>query len=162
MTHPQWLVAFANESNKIEGMAPARTHEMDALAAFLALDTITIDALQSYVSIVAPGHQLRERSGLNVRVGSHIAPAGGPVIRTRLEELLAFLPRSSPYHNHIAYETLHPFTDGNGRSGRALWLWQHLNFDQGDRVKTLGFLHSFYYEALQFSRQPGAEAGGGQ
>jgi hypothetical protein len=26
-----------------------------------------------------------------------------------------------PYPAHIRYEKLHPFMDGNGRSGRAIW-----------------------------------------
>lgn len=147
-----WLQSFSDESNKIEGMDKAEAREVAALRQFIELDTVTVEALAAYVDVVAPGHRLRDRAGLNVRVGDHIAPAGGPLIRTRLEELLAFLPRAAPYHNHVAYETLHPFTDGNGRSGRALWLWQHLHFGSGERAKALGFLHSFYYETLHFSR----------
>lgn len=53
-----------------------------------------------------------------------------------------------PWEVHIAYEMLHPFTDGNGRSGRMLWAWQMRNFP-------LDFLHTFYYQTLNaLSRTP--------
>ena len=37
--------------------------------------------------------------------------------------------------------------DGNGRSGRALWLWQMVN--QHNYDMRLGFLHLWYYQSLQ-------------
>ena len=43
---------------------------------------------------------------------------------------------------HCEYEALHPFTDGNGRSGRAIWLW--LMHDA-----SLGFLHRFITKRLE-------------
>jgi hypothetical protein len=149
--HPDWLTAFADESNKIEGMAPARMRELEALADFIAHEAIGVPEVETYVKKVAPGHRLRRVAGLNVRVGEHVAPLGGPEIETKLAELLADLPINHPYKSHVAYETLHPFTDGNGRSGRAIWLWQHLHFGHAGRAQALGFLHSFYYETLQFS-----------
>jgi Fic family protein len=36
--------------------------------------------------------------------------------------------------------------DGNGRSGRAIWLWQMLRQEGG---APLGFLHHFYYQTLE-------------
>jgi len=52
-----------------------------------------------------------------------------------------------PYLIHHAYETLHPFMDGNGRSGRILWACQMLAHDYSPGL-ALGFLHCFYYQAL--------------
>lgn len=49
-----------------------------------------------------------------------------------------------PYKIHLLYEDLHPFTDGNGRSGRAIWLWQ-MERQGGTR---LSFLHWWYYATL--------------
>ena len=49
-----------------------------------------------------------------------------------------------------AYEMLHPFMDGNGRSGRALWAWMMLRLGQDPFA--LLFLHRFYYQTLENSR----------
>ena len=52
---------------------------------------------------------------------------------------------SSAYVLHCRYESLHPFTDGNGRSGRALWLWMMGGIEEAP----LGFLHTWYYQSLE-------------
>ena len=137
------LYNFVEESNRIEGIRREPTDdEMSATFDFVNLPSIEVEHLQQLVSVYAPRHRLRDRPGLDVRVGNHIAPAGGPKIRTELAFLLSKVEISDPWNTHVAYETLHPFTEGNGRSGRALWLWTM----QGNAP--LGFLHTFYYQTL--------------
>ena len=139
---------FADESNKIEGMGEATPAEVKALVLLVNEDCITVDVLTDYVAVVQPNAILRDREAHNVRVGNHIAPPGGPCIREEFEALLklANMDRYSPraaYRTHQLYEHLHPYTDGNGRSGRALWLWMY-----GSHGTALGFLHNWYYQSL--------------
>lgn len=137
--------AFVEESNAIEGIRLTRPVEVEEFLRFLALPKITIAELERFVSVYQPNAKLRDKAGLNVRVGNHIPLAGGPLVRQKLQEILDSMEHDGPYVTHRMYETLHPFTDGNGRSGRALWAWQY-------RDLSLGFLHRWYYQSLDQSR----------
>lgn len=135
------------ESLRIEGIHRRPTAlEVAEHERILNLDRLTIDALQSHVSVYQPGNILRTQPGMDVRIGSYIAPAGGYKIPQFLQELLNEVNAGTitPWQAHVDYEMLHPFTDGNGRSGRMLWYWMM----RDRRLANLGFLHGFYYQTL--------------
>ena len=145
-----YLLRFIAESNKIERISEYDVkNEFRIYKIFLNRNHITIDFLKAFVQAIQPGVLLRDRIGLNVQVGQHIPIPGGPAVVTEFMDLLEWANNwyNDLWKTHIDYETLHPFTDGNGRSGRVLWLWQ-MQRRNTFTAESLTFLHSFYYQTL--------------
>ena len=155
MIKPMTITDFVIESNRIEGIVraaddPQLAREIEATIRFSRLHWPKVGDLEEFVRICTWTQPeigvLRREPGINVRVGDYIAPPGGPEIEKRLEVILEAMVVRGAFETHCLYESLHPFTDGNGRSGRVLWLWQK------GGIAPLGFLHAFYYETLQYTK----------
>lgn len=143
---------FIAESNAIEGIhRNPNAAEVKAHITIMGAAIITVHTLERFVDAIC-GAPLRRRPGMNVSVGAHVPPPGGPDIAVRLKQLLTAvdLGAISAHRAHVEYEMLHPFMDGNGRSGRALWAWQ---MERGGRDPFIRpFLQSFYYQTLDAAR----------
>ena len=147
---PTLLIAFLSESLRIEGIEREPTEEEIKATHLFCMDGFHMSSgrICQLQEIYAPGHPLREKDGMNVRVGGYIAPPGGPDIRPALDKLCKRIsrPNGNPWREHIAFERLHPFMDGNGRTGRTVWAWHMMR--NGFNPFELPFLHRFYYQTL--------------
>jgi len=148
------LIDFVRESNRIEGIHRRPTAgEVAAHREFLADKVLDVGVLAHFVNLIQPGAFIRDSAGMDVRVGDHAPRPGGSDIPIALEQIIkkVNLSPSINYQSvhahriHKMYEDLHPFMDGNGRSGRVLWLRMMGGIDHAP----LGFLHHWYYQSLQ-------------
>lgn len=141
------LQAFLAESNKIEGIYHVRPDEIEAAERFLVQPSITIPNVSAYVTVTARA-ELRDRPGMDVRIGNYLPMGGGPDVVESFQRLLGWINNNQvePFDAHRDYERIHPYMDGNGRSGRLIWLW-HMN--KCGRATDLGFLHHWYYQSLK-------------
>lgn len=152
MIDSHYLHKFIQESNLIEGIfGTPSAADVDVAKAFLENKFLTVEDLCEVVAHFQPGAAIRSKAGMNVRVGNHLPPVGGMSVVYALDNILSIIntaPKSvTPYQMHRAYENLHPFMDGNGRSGRLLYAYHCLKLGS-DRFLRLGFLHHWYYESL--------------
>jgi hypothetical protein len=154
----QALENFVRESWKIEGLESVlcdgkiKAKIVSAHSQLVAKPRLTLTGLKRFVESVEPGVEFRNRFGLDVRIGSFYPLSGGPEVEKETKKLLRLISdcRISQFDAHVRYEQIHPFTDCNGRSGRAVWLWMLARSTNSHNELRRGFLHQFYYQTLAY------------
>ncbi len=95
---------------------------------------LSLDLIRSLCSALRDTPVDFRAEGQNVRIGnrttgriSYSPPRGGPTLLVKLENLLDYLNRDTGHDplvrmavGHYQFEAIHPFDDGNGRTGRML------------------------------------------
>jgi hypothetical protein len=123
-----WVREFVRFSNRMTGILREPTPaEIGAHRGLLAANSLSVENLEVFVQHVAPGTGWRMRTSEDARRGADAGP------RQDLETIVraARAQRASAAEVHRLYQLLRPFTDANGRCGRALWMWQMMRSRPG-------------------------------
>ncbi len=125
-----WVIDFVRENNRLSGIlrepSPAETAAHRGLLAARSLSAANLEMFVRHV-----------QSGATLRVcGAGENRPDLPQCSTMYADLDRMLRaaqecRWPPQLLHRVFMLLCPFTDANGRSGRALWLWQQLQTTTG-------------------------------
>jgi hypothetical protein len=83
---------------------------------------VTLKTIEKLGEIVEPGRNARGIRRVGVRVGDHVCPSPSDVPRllSRWVDMQTAMTASEAYKE---YELIHPFVDGNGRTGKILFNW---------------------------------------
>jgi hypothetical protein len=117
-----WVPEFTRVNNRMAGIAREPTAaEISAHRGLLAINALRVENLELFVHHIAPGAGLRGADDVELPAETESAD-----LRADLSIILtaARMRSASPDRLHRVYRMLHPFTDANGRCGRALWMWQ--------------------------------------
>ena len=146
------LTDLVTESWAIEGETVPVTqlnHLVDLHMELIEQPVVTTQMLVLLAAQFTDGRgALRERPGMDVTVGGYEPPKGGEDVPRLLQELLDDTQVTS-VDQHVDFEKLHPFMDGNGRVGRALLL-RTLATEDAKLVARYGLLQAWYYLSLKY------------
>lgn len=124
---------YIKASNEIEGIYDPN-EDLQSLNAWAYLEQLTtlshvdIMRVQKIITInqtdLAPNERgyYRGMGGntTNVTVGGRLAPDHS-LVEDLMKQWLLDIPEMTPLTAHIRFEAIHPFSDGNGRTGRMLY-----------------------------------------
>lgn len=128
---------FVQHSNYIEGLSDPKHHDQSMVAwdYLMGLDYVTdaaVKKLQKLITLtqndLRPDWRgyYRNQSGVEVTVGGRICPKAREIPGMMTAWLIKANNEPEWKIDHVAFEKIHPFADGNGRTGRMLMNWQRI------------------------------------
>lgn len=136
------------ESNLIEGIDD-RKEDRQSMKAWLwlltqkKLDHSIIGQLQKIITknqndlVFNQRGFYRDVSKINVSIGN-FAGADFRMVKMFMDNWILDYKKLEPIEAHIRFEKIHPFVDGNGRTGRMIMWWQELHTG---KLPTLFYAH---------------------
>jgi Fic family protein len=147
------------ESNLIENIDdPAADAAMEEAWRWLApVTSLTLEGVLAVHQMIT-ADQLGSEAGklrrVNVQVGGRVCPPWREV-RARLHDWLRTMRMDwrtlEPKAMHVKFEHIHPFIDGNGRTGRLLLWWHQLKLGHAPILLRASERHRYY----EWFREPG-------
>ncbi len=145
MIHPtkEEIVEFLSESNAIEGVYSDEALE-DSLSAWeylMSQDVLTENVVHRTHKILMRRQPLEEAEKgsyrlIRIFVGDHEGAKAGmvPVLMMEWIKVMNYPDQGLTTHGlesfaqrmHVEYEKIHPYVDGNGRTGRMFMNWNRL------------------------------------
>lgn len=145
------LTEFLYESNAIEGVYGEKPLQQareawDYITKFENLTNKNIMWCHGILTKDLIDEEYRGRwRMLNVTVGGRVCPTYQLVPGLMREWIEQANYLGDPLKDHIDFEHIHPFVDGNGRMGRILMNWQHLQKGEPLKIFTNADKSTEYY-----------------
>ena len=135
--YPDALKAWTDKQHKVPelgGQVSALNYTLRNHKKDLSVDQI-VKLHTKLMKGLLPSYYLGLRKDW-VKVGGRLCPAPialKPMLETWCAKvnLMKNPTEDEVWQTHLAYENIHPFMDGNGRSGRLLWLWLRYKYGFG-------------------------------
>lgn len=151
-----------HQSNLIEDVDSAEedVQSMEAWAYIIHKKRLTYENIMELHKLIMvnslPAHELGHVRKVSVYVGNWVPP--NPVIadyqfRNWVLDMQNWL-KLDPKEMHVRFETIHPFIDGNGRTGRMLMWWHESKLGREPTLIKYRDRYAYYRWFEQKQKQP--------
>jgi Fic family protein len=155
---------FLQESNEIEGIEFPEAAYLLEKTGNLHIDNSTralkfveenaskplssklvLDLHQIQMHNILPEAEAGAWRNMNVMIGGDIPPSPA-VLHYHMADWISKAMSLDPLKAHYWFEQIHPFSDGNGRTGRLLWAWMRLKRKEAIVPILTLFTGEFFHE----------------